>query len=573
MTKILGSFILALTLCLIPVSASAQNPTTFSIGEPGDSTFRLGNSTGFIRLSQGFVATSGSVTSIQIPLLRVGSPTQVITVSIKSSLMGASLYTKTIDPSRVISTSRANPTWITITPPSPLSMTSGIVTLSVTHVNSNNYYRWRTNSHDPYNNGMFYKKEIAQGSYDGLLRIANVPTQATGSSIIVSANVDVSPLTSTESPQGTSITTAGTITDATGVKWTVASGMILRDNVATVSANVTLLLYLNHTAYQQNSAGGWWMWVSGGWQATSDPRVTSSPSTTPVSPSSITVQDNGNNFLQVGLGAGTSWIDDGIWGAGNLKPGTFTGINGTTYEQANGASSVLGPSGEIAWRMTWKWPIGTTEVKAYPSAVTGAKPGNASTWTTPGGNNIKLPDGSISDVYPSGATPNTFFPLQLPLAPLYSSFSYTQNVTPTGRGHLSYDLWLQNNPTQCHGWDACREITHEIMIPLTYWGNYGSYHGDRNPEWYYKDAIIGGRLWHVYHVAPSVGPWTWDFTAFEPDGPTVIPPSTLDLSQFTSYMSAQGWVKGPTWMVSTELGIEPEVGTGDMTVSNYRVWR
>jgi hypothetical protein len=111
------------------------------------------------------------------------------------------------------------------------------------------------------------------------------------------------------------------------------------------------------------------------------------------------------------------------------------------------------------------------------------------------------------------------------------------------------------------------------MIPLTYWGNYGSYYGGRNPGWYYRDVTIGGYLWHVYHVAPGAGPWSWAFTAFEPDGPTVIQPGTLDLSLFTNYMATQGWINGSTWMVSSELGVEPVEGTGDLTVSNYRVWR
>lgn len=301
------------------------------------------------------------------------------------------------------------------------------------------------------------------------------------------------------------------------------------------------------------------------------PDPTPAPAPAPA-PGSITVQDNGNTWLQSGLGSGTSWVNDGIWGAASLVPGTYTGLSGTTYEQASGVSSTLGPNGEITWRMTWKWPTGTTEVKAYPSAIIGAKPGCQNSWITPCGANIKLLDGTFSQITPSGATPNTFFPLQLPLGPLYSSFNYTQNATPTGRGHLSYDLWLQNTPTQCHGWNACGEITHEIMIPLTYWGNYGSHYGGRNPAWYYKDAMIGGRLWHVYHVAPGGG-WPWAFTVFEPDGPTALTPGTLDLSEFTNYMSAQGWINGNTWMVSTELGIEPVEGTGDLTVSNYRVWR
>ena len=63
---------------------------------------------------------------------------------------------------------------------------------------------------------------------------------------------------------------------------------------------------------------------------------------------------------------------------------------------------------------------------------------------------------TLAGAIPSGPTPGTFFPMQLPMAPLYSSFNYTHNATPTGHGHLSYDIWLQNTPTQPHGFTAAR---------------------------------------------------------------------------------------------------------------------
>jgi hypothetical protein len=288
------------------------------------------------------------------------------------------------------------------------------------------------------------------------------------------------------------------------------------------------------------------------------------PAPVPVPVSNIAVQNNGNNYLQIG----DYWVNDGIWGAGSLTQGTYTDINGSTYEQAAGISKTLGPNGEISWRTTWKWPTGTTEVKSYPSAIAGSKPGCANTWITPCGANVVLPDGSTRQVYPSGATPNSVFPQQLPIAPTYSSFAYQQNVTPTGHGHLSYDIWLQNTPTQCHGFGACNEITHEIMIPLTYWGGYGSYPG-RNPGWYVKDETIDGRLWHIYYAPNFNG--AWKFIVFEPTGD--VAPGTLDLSKFINYVQTAGWTTGNTWVVSAELGIEPVDGVGDLTVSNYRVWK
>jgi chitinase len=56
--------------------------------------------------------------------------------------------------------------------------------------------------------------------------------------------------------------------------------VIYRNGVATVSSSVTLLLYWNHLVYQQNSYGGWWDWVNGGWVATTDTRVAPAPAPT-----------------------------------------------------------------------------------------------------------------------------------------------------------------------------------------------------------------------------------------------------------------------------------------------------
>ena len=72
MTKIISSFILA--LCLIPASVFAQTATTLSVGEPGDSSYRLGNSGSYLRLSQSFTAVGTSITSFQLPLSRVKTP-------------------------------------------------------------------------------------------------------------------------------------------------------------------------------------------------------------------------------------------------------------------------------------------------------------------------------------------------------------------------------------------------------------------------------------------------------------------------------------------------------------------
>jgi hypothetical protein len=326
--------------------------------------------------------------------------------------------------------------------------------------------------------------------------------------------------------------------------------------------------------------------------ATSSPAPSPTPVASPASAPSaapapaappVTVGIYPTTLLQMG----DTWMEDGVWGAAGLTRGTYTGITGTTYEQSIGVSPQLGPNKEVAGRITWKFPTGTTEVKSYPSFIVGAKPGWQNSWILPGGFNVQLPDGTMSQVYPSGATPNTWLPLQLStLPPIYSSFSYHHNEAATGRGQLTYDIFLQNAPAQCHGFNNCNEITHEIMIPLDFWGGYGQYKaggGGRNPSWYIQDVTIDGNLFHLFAAKNADGTLTenfssgWKFIVFEPDQP--IAPGTINVTSFLKFIQTMKdsagtpWANGSEWLVSVELGVEAVDGTGDLTLFNYRVWK
>lgn len=284
----------------------------------------------------------------------------------------------------------------------------------------------------------------------------------------------------------------------------------------------------------------------------------------------IAVYDLPTTFLQTATGPDGEayWINDGVWGAGpTLSRGTYTGLTGTQYEQYIGVSPDLGPNGEVACRLVWKWPYGTTEVKSYPGIIYGNKPGFANSWTTPGGNQILLPDGTYSTVYPSGPTPGSLMPRQLPLAPWYSTFNYTHLTPPTGKGHLAYDIWLQNTSTQYQGFGA--GITHEIMIPVNNWGGYGDWNL-RNPSWNTGLTVtMQGILFHVFYAPDFNG--VWKFIVFQPDDfADITPGMTLNLAPFVNYVAAQGWATGNEWMVEPEFGVEPEYGTGDLVIHGYR---
>lgn len=293
--------------------------------------------------------------------------------------------------------------------------------------------------------------------------------------------------------------------------------------------------------------------------------------------------DRGDVYLQVG----DYWFEDGVWGAAGLTRGRYAGLSGGAYEQAIGVAPTVGPLGQVAGRVKWSWPTGSAEVKSYPSFVVGKKPGLANTWTGPGGAPIYLVDGSQSQVYPSGPTPNTYFPLQLPVPSLKASHAFAHSSAPTGMGHLSYDIWLQNTPTQMHGFDSAGEITHEIMIPITYWGNYGRSdrradgtfgpNQGRNPGWYDSDVSIDGRLYHIYRPHNPDGSFApfgggWHFIVFEPDQPlSPEQAQELNLVSFFDVLRSKGWATNQ-WVSSVELGVETVEGLGDVTIHNFRVW-
>jgi hypothetical protein len=296
-----------------------------------------------------------------------------------------------------------------------------------------------------------------------------------------------------------------------------------------------------------------------------DIQSVSAPAPAPAPVGAITVASLPETILQTATdGDGVAyWVHDNTWGPGSLVRGTYTGLGGTEYEQYIGISPELGASGEASFRVSWKFPTGTTEVKSYPSIVYGAHPGWYNTGSTPGGLSIRLPDFTISEVAPCGPTPGTVLPRQLPLAPLYCSFDWEHLEAPTERGHLSFDIWLQSSATQVNGFGAS-PLTHEIMIPLTYWGDYGAY-GTRNPSWYQHDHTIQGYLFHIYYAPDFNG--VWKFVVFEPDSPTDIDPGTLELAEFINYVADQGWATGNEYLMSAELGVEAVEGTGDMRIT------
>jgi hypothetical protein len=290
------------------------------------------------------------------------------------------------------------------------------------------------------------------------------------------------------------------------------------------------------------------------------------------------------HYLQFGNANDAYWMSDNPWGSSGMTEGTAA----NQYEQNVGVSPSVGPSGEVAFRIKWRWPQGTTEVKGYPAVLSGRKPGYYSANNLVDGQPVRLTDGSISQRAPTGDTPGTFMPVRLPIPALTAKFARSDVAPPTGQGQLTFDIWLQSEPGQDQGFGNA-SITHEIMIPLDNWGGYGTYPNNRNPAWYDHDAVINGRLYHVYctkgpdgvlrydfgGLNGRYGRYGWKMIAFQPDAP--IPPGEIDLAAFINYLQTRKdaagtpWAQGNEYLASVELGVEPVVGSGDLVVYNYKL--
>jgi hypothetical protein len=124
--------------------------------------------------------------------------------------------------------------------------------------------------------------------------------------------------------------TTGSLVDASGVTWTLVSSassglQIARNGVVdSTTANVALLLWYNGVVSQENSAGGWWSWVSNAWQSiVGDPRPAA-----PTTPTGRFYVSNGQIIdptgkVWVGKGINVAdWAAVGGGGPGNVGNGT-----------------------------------------------------------------------------------------------------------------------------------------------------------------------------------------------------------------------------------------------------------
>jgi hypothetical protein len=187
-------------------------------------------------------------------------------------------------------------------------------------------------------------------------------------------------------------------------------------------------------------------------------------------------------------------------------------------------------------------------------------------------------------------------------------FDWKHNSVPTGQGQLVFDIWLTRASTQGYGF-ASAPISHEIMLPLSSWGNYGAHNvsGGRNPSWYDHEQTIAGNEYWVYctkgadgqllydfgslngsYTNPETGaPATgWKMIAFVPktmgqagSGANQSGHCSIDLAPIMNYLRTRSdirpmpWMSGNEYVMSIEVGVEPIWGEGDVTLYNFQITR
>lgn len=184
----------------------------------------------------------------------------------------------------------------------------------------------------------------------------------------------------TESTQGTTVAnTTGVITDASLGTWmlvqSVTAGLQAKHNsvVDTSTSQIQLLLYWNHTVYEQNLVG-WFKWNGTAWTiVTGDPRITQTPS-----PSGTTLNSTTGTILDNNLG---------IWQLISGTSGLVADLNGSPAGSTTNVVLLLFFNGVIYEQnanLTWGSWNGTTWISTTDPRVVSASPDGSTLNTTTG---------------------------------------------------------------------------------------------------------------------------------------------------------------------------------------------
>jgi len=194
-----------------------------------------------------------------------------------------------------------------------------------------------------------------------LLKAATASTAATTATTAATATASVN---------GTTVPSASKIIDGAGNVWTVGGGAISENGALAGYTNaVTLLLYVNNTIYQQNTAGGWWTWNNNAWVASSDPRkvISSNGATIPA-------------VTQIIDSSGNVWA---VSGGVIYKNGVLAGYSNAVAQLVYDNNTVYQANAAGGW---WSWNGSTWVAGTDPVGGTATLnlSGNPSTSDTAG---------------------------------------------------------------------------------------------------------------------------------------------------------------------------------------------
>jgi len=127
------------------------------------------------RHGQSFTAIGDSISGASVALYKYGSPSYDLTLSIRDTLKGSDLVSRTISAGSITSTSSSSPTWVTVDIPE-LSVVPGNTYYLVLTGNPTDYgkYYWKANKYDPYEGGNAYISNglSAKSTYDFLAKVS-----------------------------------------------------------------------------------------------------------------------------------------------------------------------------------------------------------------------------------------------------------------------------------------------------------------------------------------------------------------------------------------------------------------
>ncbi len=139
-------------------------------------TAYLGRSSTYLQQAQSFKAIGPLVSRVTVALTKYGSPTQDVTISLRTQVKTGDLASVRVPAGAITSTDYRNPTWIEVKFPEPMRVTpekTYLVAVTTGAMSSRNYYLVCLSGGNPYRDGYWYKNTIGNldTTYDMLMKI------------------------------------------------------------------------------------------------------------------------------------------------------------------------------------------------------------------------------------------------------------------------------------------------------------------------------------------------------------------------------------------------------------------